>query len=362
VQRCSDARQKNINAKGNENLRPAAVLAPASRLFTLLALLLVVRVYHLPSIQQPNNPSITATIMSTIRPLIAIKAGKCHRDGDTVIPSPEAGLLYIYANPEEELLHHFCWKPRGVVEPEDDLLIFPGDARLIRYDTGPTGRIFMLKFLSSSQRNFYWLQSLSEDPDQPGLWSERDKGWIKKIDDILQGEEAADDEEMGDAPIDSTEIEQEGEQPRRGGEDGGRAFATPQFDLSSLISQIRVPSGSARQQEPPISLHHLLGPGETVGLIDNASSEAIDNMISNLPPSLVPENASEGQKKQIIARVLRSPQFAQGVISLSAALREGALRGVAESLKIPIVPGEEATEDQVEAFVRGIKRGIEREQ
>lgn len=81
----------------------------------------------------------------------------------------------------------------------------------------------MLKFLSSSQRNFYWLQSLSEDPNQPGLWSERDKGWIKKIDDILQGEEAADDEEMGDAPIDSTEIEQEGEQPRRGGEDGGRA-------------------------------------------------------------------------------------------------------------------------------------------
>jgi len=84
-------------------------------------------------------------------------------------------------------------------------------------------------------------------------------------------------------------------------------------------------------------------------------------MISNLPPALVPENASESQKKEIIAKVLRSPQFAQGVKSLSAALREGALRGVAESLKIPTLPGEADTADQVEAFIRGIKREIERE-
>ena len=102
-------------------------------------------------------------------------------------------------------------------------MIVPGDARLIRHDTGPTGRIFMLKFSSSSKRQFYWLQSESEGPNkEPGYWSERDKSWIKFIDDILKGDEG-DDEEMGDAPVDSGDIEAEGEGPRRGGEDGGRA-------------------------------------------------------------------------------------------------------------------------------------------
>jgi 26S proteasome regulatory subunit N13 len=101
-------------------------------------------------------------------------------------------------------------------------MMIPGDARLVRHDTGPTGRIFVLKFSSSSQRNFYWLQAQSEEPENPGYWSERDKSWIRRIDTILRGEEG-EDEEMGDAPIDSSEIEHEGEQPRREGEDGGRA-------------------------------------------------------------------------------------------------------------------------------------------
>ena len=124
-------------------------------------------------------------------------------------------------------LHHFCWKPRGAVEPEDDLLIIPGDARLLRHNTGPTGRIFVLKFSSSSQRNFYWLQAQSQGPNkEPGYWSQGDLDWIKRIDKILQSEEGEDggeDEEMGDPPIQSGDIEHEGEQPRRGGGDGGRA-------------------------------------------------------------------------------------------------------------------------------------------
>lgn len=132
--------------------------------------------------------------------------------------SPSPRLLTLA--PE---LHHFCWKRRGDVDPEDDLILFPGDARLLKHDTGASGRIFVLKFSSSSQRHFYWLQSQSEGPNhEPGFWSERDRNWIKRINGILQGEEG-DDEEMGDAPIDSGDIEQEGEQPRRGGEDGGRA-------------------------------------------------------------------------------------------------------------------------------------------
>ncbi|KAF8253341.1 hypothetical protein K440DRAFT_593109 [Wilcoxina mikolae CBS 423.85] len=299
---------------------------------------------------------------AAVQPLISIKAGKCNQDGTTIMPCPEPGILYVYLPPDEDL-HRFCWKPRDAVEPEVDLMIIPGDARLQRYDSGPTGRIFVLKFGSSSQRQFYWLQSQSEGPNkEPGYWSERDKNWIKRIDKIWRGDEG-DDEEMGDAPIDSGNIEHEGEQPRRGGEDGGRA-PPPQFDFASLLSQIQIPgsaqAGQALQQVPTISLHDLLSTANTAPLLENMSEQTIDSLISNLPPAIIPKNASLGKKKQIISKVLRSPQFTQGAISLTVALREGALRGVADSLKVPILPGEEATgADQVEIFVKGVKREVE---
>lgn len=51
----------------------------------------------------------------------------------------------------------------------------------------------------------------------------------------------------------------------------------------------------------------------------------------------------------------------QSSVSLSVALRDGGLRGVADSLGVPLRPGEEAAGDQVEVFVRGVKRGVEDE-
>lgn len=136
----------------------------------------------------------------------------------------------------------------------------------------------------------------------------------------------------------------------------------PQFDFASLLSQIQIPgqAGQALQQAPTISLHDLLSVANTTPLVENMSEQTIDNLISNLPPAIVPKNAKLGQKKQIISKILRSPQFTQGAVSLTVALREGALRGVADSLKVPILPGEEATgADQVEIFVKGVKREVE---
>lgn len=49
-------------------------------------------------------------------------------------------------------------------------------------------------------------------------------------------------------------------------------------------------------------------------------------------------------------------------MSLTVALRDGALRGVADSLQVPLRPGEEASGvDQVELFVGGVRRGVEQE-
>jgi 26S proteasome regulatory subunit N13 len=150
--------------------------------------------------------------------------------------------------------------------------MIPGDGSFVPYtgsDGGansddlrsPTnGRVFVLKFASSSQRHFYWLQSKSQAPDGSLNWfSPRDQKLGQIIDILLSGENLDVDYEieelrnMGsdrdddDDPMEDVEgsgqnttrprqgsggagagatggdIREEGEEAREGGADGGRA-------------------------------------------------------------------------------------------------------------------------------------------
>lgn len=169
---------------------------------------------------------------------------------------------------------HFCWRPRNkpLEESELDLIMIPGDGSFLPY-TGkdsvedsenvksPTdGRIFVLKFNSSSQRYLFWLQSKSQHRrGDPSWFSERDLKIGQIVDLLLNGEEidvqaelagidnhsAGNDEDetmedvegadhsgsrnrhgsTGGAGADATggDIREEGEESREGGADGGRA-------------------------------------------------------------------------------------------------------------------------------------------
>lgn len=156
-------------------------------------------------------------------------------------------------------------------DPELDLVMIPEDGHFLPYDTRTpsqttaktNGRIFSLKFSSSSQRHIFWLQSKPQGPDgDPAFMSPRDLKIGEIVDKLLQGYEVDvnrelaslssgggnsrrgddDDETMedveghgdpnahheggtGGAGPDATggDVRREGEDAREGGADGARA-------------------------------------------------------------------------------------------------------------------------------------------
>jgi 26S proteasome regulatory subunit N13 len=154
-------------------------------------------------------------------------------------------------------------------------------------------------------------------------------------------------------------------------------------------------SGQGMQQQAHGQLYttlpDLLPTSSTIPTIDSATPEQIDNLLSYLPPTvlliaqepavsidgMVEPNAAStsaalealslGQKKAILKRVLRSPQFHQSLGSLTMAIRDGGLPTIADALGVKVQNGGLVRGgsvplgggDAVEAFVEGMKRSVE---
>lgn len=140
----------------------------------------------------------------------------------------------------------------------------------------------------------------------------------------------------------------------------------------------------------PITLLDLLPPATAIPVIDTADESFIDSLLSQLPPELlssshqintgiVPEASAEtvsagpgawtfDQKKAILKKVLRSPQFSQSLIGLTGALRDGGLPAISDALGIQTARGGYANpgglpmgNDAMKAFVEGIRTEVERD-
>jgi 26S proteasome regulatory subunit N13 len=145
-------------------------------------------------------------------------------------------------------------------DPTLDLIMFPGDGTFTAYKPNESGsetasltngRIYVLRFSSSSARHLFWLQS-SPQHSRADFFSPRDKKIGEIVNAILQGEEVDVQHEMANLPgpngdgddvnmedadndlaratsggagADATggDFREEGEESREGGEDGGRA-------------------------------------------------------------------------------------------------------------------------------------------
>jgi 26S proteasome regulatory subunit N13 len=140
-------------------------------------------------------------------------------------------------------------------------------------------------------------------------------------------------------------------------------------------------------------LSDLLETSLTIPMIDSASVEQVDMLLGFLPPAIIilaqqpthsgdtitePDEAmlaaaraamSQDQKKTLLKRVLRSPQFHQSLVSLTVALRDGGLPTVAGALGIEVannglVRGGAVPlggGDAVEAFVEGVKNAVRKD-
>lgn len=153
--------------------------------------------------------------------------------------------------------------------------------------------------------------------------------------------------------------------------------------------------GSSMQQQTHGQLYttlpDLLPSSTTIPTIDAASPGQVDNLLSYLPPTILllaqesaasidgmaeptPETAtaalealSLSQKKSILKRVLRSPQFHQSLGSLTMAIRDGGLPTIADALGVQLQNGGLVRGgnmplgggDAVEAFITGVKKSVE---
>lgn len=199
-------------------------------------------------------------------PLITFKAGHCTVTGKRITPVPTPGYIYLYT--EDELIH-FCWRPRSspATEPEIDLIAM-GDASFTplvktagaeNVHSPTNGRIFALKFESSGEKHYFWMQAKTQHREGDASWfSERDQRLGQIVDLLLSGEEVdvegevetlrrsngeggGDGGEGGDGEEDLMDLDRtestggagqdatggdprdEGEASREGGADGGRA-------------------------------------------------------------------------------------------------------------------------------------------
>ncbi|KAI5299854.1 hypothetical protein KEM55_001394 [Ascosphaera atra] len=299
-----------------------------------------------------------------------------------IYPQPEPGYIYLY---EEDEIVHFCWRRRSshVDDPEIDLFMVPGDGSFVPYrpSNAPTnGRIYVLKFDSSSQRYLFYLQSQSQSESKdPKYWSPRDFKLGELVNSVLQGQDVDLADELGKlerrgsggggdgdttmeeveghehdanhdrsgtggAGIDATggDIREEGSHPREGGADGGRAI-----DLSSSYASLQRHtdpfSGSASNLVPEDANAVLQNLLRTVGGGNQASqagptsqpvqeNDPFTTLTDLLPPtSTIPyiEAADDRTVDDLLSYLPPSLlSLGQGATATSLSQKKGILRKV----------------------------------
>ncbi|KAF8964214.1 proteasome complex subunit Rpn13 ubiquitin receptor-domain-containing protein [Flammula alnicola] len=280
--------------------------------------------------------------------LLAFKAGRAfRREGSNVVePSPTKGAVYL-TNGDDGLLH-FIWKNRVTNNVEEDLILFPFDASFVKVSQS-SGRVYVLKFSSSNQRHFFWMQDASDA---------RDAEFTTNVNGLLQDPEY---DVQWNIPIASTAPPQASTsatatQPaasvptnHQGAASNFEATPEQLATLSQMLSSMSSRTGAAAAA-PELSLTDILTPANLGPLFDS-HPELIPALFPHLPPDLpVPPSA------EVLYQIIHSPQFRAAVSNFDQALRTGLLGGLVRSLGLPEEAG-----TGIGPFLRAIQEQADRE-
>lgn len=166
------------------------------------------------------------------------------------------------------------------------------------------------------------------------------------------------------------------------------ADSDPSSVVQSFLQSLQRNSSQSQDPDKPFTtLQDLLPPAATLPFLEAADDKTVDNLLSFLPPALLllaqdvedvssiddPElteavmaSLDLSQKKNILRKVLHSPQFSQSLASLTVAIRDGGLPSISEALKIPVENGGFMRRggvplgggDAVEAFLQGVRNHV----
>ncbi|TFK73569.1 adhesion regulating molecule [Pluteus cervinus] len=272
--------------------------------------------------------------------LLAFKAGRAfRREGTNIVESsPEKGAISL-SNGEDGLLH-FMWQDRTTNQIEEDLILFPSDASFVKVSQSPSGKVYVLKFSSSNQRHFFWMQDAS---------STRDEEFANNLNGLLQDPEyflqwntnisssQAQASTSGSASSSSAPIPSNPSNPR--------ATQEQVNFLRELLSSV-----TNSTAPPDLSLADLLTPANLTPLFTD-HPELIPALFPHLPPDLPGPPSAEA-----LQRIVSSPQFRAAVAHFDQALRTGLLGNMVRGLGLPDEAG-----SGVVPFLRAVQEQADRE-
>ncbi|KAI9465431.1 adhesion regulating molecule [Lactarius psammicola] len=217
--------------------------------------------------------------------ILAFKAGRAFRREGTNIVEPSADKGAIVIERGEDGLLHFMWKSRVTEETEEDLILFPTDASFVTVPQA-SARVYVLKFSSSDQRHFFWMQDAS---------SERDEEFAFHVNGLLQI--------PGYIPVWNIP-EGTSQTPGASTSAPSTSQATANQPTSEQLSQLR--SLVAQMSGEPFLADVLTA--DNLDPLFASHPELIQSIFPHLPPD-IPSNPSP----EVLSRVVSSPQVRSAV-------------------------------------------------
>ncbi|KAI0354996.1 adhesion regulating molecule [Trametes cingulata] len=282
---------------------------------------------------------------------LAFKAGRAFRRGNTnfVDADPTKGAILLQ-NGEDGLLH-FIWKNRSTNEIDEDLILFPGDATFAKVEQSAWGRTYVLKFSSSNQRHFFWMQDADPSRDEEFVGNVNRLLADPSIVPIWYSEGYNPNTQTAGASTSAAGSSA----PAASSSQAGGYQATPEelARIRSIVSTLGSggAGGQAAQPPPEISLTDVLTPANLRPLFASRP-ELAQALFPHLPADLPSPPTVE-----TLERVVSSPQFRAAVRNLDMALRTGLLGGLVRTLGLPEEAG-----TGVEPFLRALQEQARREE